>query len=123
MKRTVTLEIAGSKYRLVADADEDRLQKLAAMVNERVHELGSGSTRVASPAQLLALTALGLADDLLATQGKLARVRELTHETISKAITRIDRQIVVPGAVDAQAGAIDPQGESAPNAEPSGAPD
>lgn len=93
MKRTVTVEIAGAKYRLVADADEERLQQLADVVNERVEQLGANASRMATPAQLLALTALGLADDLLTTQERLRQIDELTRTTVTQAIERIDKRI------------------------------
>jgi cell division protein ZapA (FtsZ GTPase activity inhibitor) len=93
VKHNVTLEIAGTRFRLVADAEESHLQRLAALVNERVDELKGKSSRVAAPAQLLALVALGLADDLLCSQEKENRVRELTRTAVASAIERIDRRI------------------------------
>lgn len=97
VKRTITLEIAGSKFRLVADADEDHLQELAAVVNDRVEALGQGS-RSASSAQLLALAALGLADDLKASQSKLDEVAQLTRTAIAGAIARIDNRLEADAA-------------------------
>lgn len=91
VKRTITLEIAGTKFKLVADADEAHLQELAAVVNERVQALGGG--RSASSAQLLALAALGLADDLKTSQSKLDEVAQLTRSAISNAIARIDNRL------------------------------
>ena len=92
VKRTVTLEIAGTRFRLVADADEAHLESLASMVNQRVAELG-GQARAASSAQLLAMAALALADDLKASQDKLRQVDELTRTTIANAIARIDNRV------------------------------
>lgn len=93
MKHTVTLEIAGTKFRLVADSEEDHLRKLASMVNQRLDELEAKTPRTAAPTQLLALVALGLADDLLTAQQKVARVTELTRSAVANAIERIDRRI------------------------------
>ena len=95
MKHNVTLEIAGTRFRLVADAEDNYLHRLAALVNERVEELKSKSSRVASPAQLLALVALGLADDLLCAQEREEQVRELTRTAVAGAIERIDRRIAL----------------------------
>ncbi|MGD8863104.1 MAG: cell division protein ZapA [Myxococcales bacterium] len=100
MKRTITLEIAGTKFRLVADADEAHLQDLATMVNERVEKLGQGS-RSASSAQLLALAALGLADDLRASQAKLEEVAQLTRTAVEGAIARIDHRLAEDPATHA----------------------
>lgn len=106
MKHTVTLEIAGTKFRLVADADPQHLYRLAEIVNKRVNELRSKTTRVATPSQLLALAALGLADDLLTAEERGSRINELTRSAIVKAIDRIDRQlskdIYTPTVVDGE---------------------
>ena len=40
MKRTVTLDIAGAKYRMTSDAEEVHLQRLASMIEERIGALG-----------------------------------------------------------------------------------
>ncbi len=92
MKHTVTLEIAGTKFRLVADADQAHLQELAALVNERVAKLGAAS-KSASAAQLLALVSLGLADDLRASEKKVRDVDQLAHTAISSVIARIDSRL------------------------------
>ena len=92
MKNTVTLEIAGTRFRLVADAEAQQLQDLAALVNERVAQLHAGS-RTATPAQLLAMAALGLADDLRTTETRLARMQELTRGAVEQAIARIDAHL------------------------------
>ena len=93
MKRTITVEIAGTKFRLVADADDAHLQELAGMVNERVDKLNASGARGASAAHLLALAALGLADDLRSSQMRLTQIDELTRTAIAGAITRIDQRI------------------------------
>jgi cell division protein ZapA (FtsZ GTPase activity inhibitor) len=77
---------------LVADADEQHLKELAAIVNERVSKLGGGS-KTASPAQLLALVALGLADDLVTAERKLHEADRLTRTTIASVIARIDHRL------------------------------
>ena len=99
MKRTITLEIAGTKFRLVSDADEAHLQDLSRMVIERVERMSRGGTRVsASSGQLLALAALDLADELSAAQKKLDAVERLTRNAIANAIARIDRGLAVETA-------------------------
>jgi cell division protein ZapA (FtsZ GTPase activity inhibitor) len=94
VKRTITLEIAGTRFRLVSDADQDHLQELAAMVNERVDKLNRGGARSsASSGQLLALAALDLADELKSAQRKLQEVERLTRSAIANAMARIDSQL------------------------------
>ncbi len=92
VKHTITLEIAGTKFRLVADAEKERLEELARLVNERVAKLG-GASKSASPAQLLALVSLGLADDLRNSERKLREIDQLAKTTISSVIARIDEQL------------------------------
>jgi cell division protein ZapA (FtsZ GTPase activity inhibitor) len=92
VKHTVILEIAGTKFRLVADANQAHLEELATMVNERVGKLGAAS-KSASAAQLLALVALGLADDLKTCEKKLSDVDQLARTTISSVIARIDNRL------------------------------
>lgn len=93
MKKSVTLDIAGASYRMSADADETHLQQLAELVNERVAALGPQASRQASPAQLLAMVALGLADDLLAAQARRDHVETVTRQALARAISRIDKRL------------------------------
>jgi cell division protein ZapA len=92
-KRTVTLEIAGAKYRMTSDADEGHLGRLAEMINERIDALGPKAQRTATPAQLLAVVALGLADDLLAAERRKNEVEQTTRTAIERAIARIDERL------------------------------
>jgi cell division protein ZapA (FtsZ GTPase activity inhibitor) len=92
-KRTVTLEIAGARYRMTSDADEQHLLRLAAVVNERMEGLGIRAARTASPAQMLAVVALGLADDLLTSEQRLGALEETTRKALQHAINRIDRRL------------------------------
>jgi cell division protein ZapA len=93
VKHTVTLEIAGAKYRMTSDAEPGHLERLAEVVNQRVSALGAKAARNASPAQLLAVVALGLADDLLSAEERRKRVEELTRTTVARTIERIDRRL------------------------------
>jgi cell division protein ZapA (FtsZ GTPase activity inhibitor) len=95
MKHSVTLEIAGTKFRLVADADDDHLHRLADIVNQRVDELRNKTSHIPTPSQLLALVALGLADDLLTAEKREAQIGELTRNAVARAIERIDRRIAI----------------------------
>jgi cell division protein ZapA len=99
VKHTVTLEIAGTKFRLVADADEQHLEELAAIVNERVAKLDPGG-KLTAASQLLALVALGLADDLLTAEKKLREVDRLTRTTIADVIARIDSRLAADVPTD-----------------------
>jgi cell division protein ZapA len=93
VKKTITLDIAGAAYRMSVDADEEHLRKLARIVDERVQALGPRAQQKATPAQLLAMVALGLADDLLAANERAQRVEDSTRRAIVNAIARIDRRL------------------------------
>lgn len=104
VKHTLTLEIAGTKFKLVADADAQHLSQLAAMVNERVAKLEHAG-KSAPAAQLLALVALGLADDLTTTRKKLDEMEQLTRRTVQSVIARIDKRLSSTHT-DAESGAV-----------------
>ena len=94
-KRTVNLQIAGAKYRMTSDADEDHLHELARMINDRIEDLGPKAKRTATPAQLLAVVALGLADDLLTAERRKTEVEQATRDAVGRAIARIDERLGV----------------------------
>ena len=94
-KRTVTLEIAGARYRMTSDADEGHLHELAAMVNQRMEDLGIRAARTASPAQMLAVVALGLADDLRSADRRRDSLEGTMRQAVQHAIDRIDRRLEV----------------------------
>ena len=93
MKRTVQIEIAGARYRMSSDADENYLQRLADVVNARVEALGPKAARTATPAQLLAVVALGLAEDLEASERRHAALEAKTQQVVGAAIRRIDERL------------------------------
>lgn len=93
MNQTVTLEIAGSRYRLTTDADEATLKELALIVNERISALGVKANRSASAAQMLAVVALGLAEEKLEAERRCEEVETLAREAVGQAIERIDMRL------------------------------
>lgn len=93
VKRTVQIEIAGASYRMSSDADEAHLERLAAIVNDRIEALGPKAARTASPAQLLAVVALGLAEDFDASETRRHKIETQTRQIVGAAIQRIDRRL------------------------------
>jgi cell division protein ZapA len=93
VKPTVQIEIAGARYRMSSDADEAYLQRLADIVNERVRALGPKAARTATPAQLLAVVALGLAEELEASERRRQRLETKTRKMVGAAIQRIDQRL------------------------------
>jgi cell division protein ZapA (FtsZ GTPase activity inhibitor) len=103
VKKSISLDIAGASYRMMVDADEAHLRRLAELVNERVRALGPKAQQKASPAQLLAMVALSLADDLVLAQTRAQAVEDTTRRAIVSAIQRIDQRLEADmvAAVDA----------------------
>ena len=93
MKQPVTLEIAGAKYRMSSDADPEHLRRLAAVINDRIAELGAKASRSASAAQLLAVVALGLAEDLEVAEARRLKLEAQTRRVVADAIARIDQRL------------------------------
>jgi cell division protein ZapA len=77
MKRQVTVTIAGQRYVLRSDADEDSVTDLAKYVDGRIREI-QRQTRTADTQALATLAALQIAEELFG-------LRE-THETLKKKI-------------------------------------
>jgi len=102
VKRNVQIEIAGASYRMSSDADEVYLQRLANIVNERVQALGPKAARAATPAQLLAVVALGLAEDLDASERRREGLEIKTREVVSMAIRRIDQRLLADAEIAQQ---------------------
>lgn len=93
MKQPVTLEIAGARYRMTSDAEPEHLHRLAAVINDRIAELGPRAVRSAPAAQLLALVALGLAEDLEVSEARRLSLESKTRRVLGDAIERIDRRL------------------------------
>lgn len=85
---------------MTSDTDKAHLERLAAIVNERIASLGEKARLKASPAQLLAVVALGLAEDLEVAERRRQEVVARTRDVVGQAISRIDQRL----AADAAAG-------------------
>jgi cell division protein ZapA (FtsZ GTPase activity inhibitor) len=103
VKRTMTLEIGGAKFKIVSDADQSHLVELAGIVNERMQKLTDAGARSASSAQLLALVSLGLADELKTAKHKLSEADRISRSAITNAIARIDEELAADAARQAPA--------------------
>jgi cell division protein ZapA (FtsZ GTPase activity inhibitor) len=92
-KRTVQIDLAGARYRIHSDADEAHLQHLARVIDERISTLGPKATRNATREQLLAIVALGLADDLAAVDKRARALEELVRTSVRNTLDRIERRL------------------------------
>ncbi len=89
-KRPVTVEIGGVRYRFTTDASEDHLRRLASSVDERLRKMG---VRGGSPAQALAVVALGLAEDLEVAERRREELEERLDDTLQEAVAKIDHAL------------------------------
>ena len=87
---------------MTSNAEAEYLERLARIVNERVEALGPQAARTATPAQLLAVVALGLAEDLEASERQRARLEQRTRQVVSAAIARIDDKLAADAALAEQ---------------------
>ena len=91
--RTITLELAGARYRMRTDTDEAHLLHLAELVNERVESLGPKAARSATPAQLMAIVALSLAEDLESERTHREALEGRTREAIRELVGHIESRL------------------------------
>jgi len=103
-KHTVMLEIAGARYRMTSDTGEEHLAGLAAVVNERIAALGDKAQQKASPAQLLAVVVLGLAEDLNVEEECRQKLEGRVRDVVTHAIARIDERLEQDARTEDDAG-------------------
>lgn len=84
----VQLKVAGQTYKVVSSADEDELQRLAAVVDGRVAEL-SPKGRVVPP-QAVLLAAIALAHDLEEERAKREALERKTRDLLRRILMRVD---------------------------------
>ena len=76
-RTTISVEIAGERYTLRADADEEHTRRCAALVDDRMNEVSERGGVSAKNAAILA--ALSLSDELLRQRAQLSdRLQALT---------------------------------------------
>ena len=100
-KNTVSVEIGGTPYRMVTDTDADHLRRLADQVNQRIDALGAKATRAFSPAQLLAIVSLTMAEELEGLERQVSAQQEATQQAVHTALGRIDAALLAANAVGA----------------------
>lgn len=94
-RRTVTLQIAGAKYRMVSDADEAYLGRLAQAVNKRLQSL-SAKTPMPNQAQLtqlLVMVSLTFADELENAKRQLQKLETHLSKNVEREVQEVMRRI------------------------------
>lgn len=93
VKHTVTIEIAGTRYKMVSDAPPERLEELAAIVNARIEAFGPAAQRAVNQGQLIAMVALGLAEELERQKAARAELESKVRTIVEDTIDRIDARL------------------------------
>lgn len=88
VSRTIQLRVGGQTYRVVSSATESELQRLAAVVDERLQRL-TPPGRAAQP-QLILLAAMALAHDLEEERARVDSVRVRAKGALEKLLERVD---------------------------------
>lgn len=78
-KSKVTVEIFGESYALKGDAEAERIVKVAAFVDERMHKIAQANVRL-SPAKIAVLAALNIADECLQLEKDYQELLELLKD-------------------------------------------
>jgi cell division protein ZapA len=86
--RNVHLRVAGQSYRVSTSGSVEELERLAAMVEAKLSEV-TGGGRVVTP-QAMLLVAISLAHELEAERARGAAVFSRTHDTVERALARLD---------------------------------
>ena len=100
MGEPVELQVGGKTYRVVASAEEDSLQRLAGIVDERLREI-AGPGNALAPQSLL-LVAISLAHDLEDERQRRLQVESRSRETLRNVLARIDAALETADGLERQ---------------------
>ncbi len=91
MKRSITVQIAGQRYTLKSDADEDEVKALAAHVDSRIREIQK-AVRGADTQSVAVLAALQVAEDLFKERAASAALKKKIRDKSQGLLTFLERQ-------------------------------
>ncbi len=93
----VELNVGGKTYRVVATADEPTLQRLAAVVDEKLRALSTPGRPIAP--QALVLAAMTLAHELEEERVRRRQAESRTREALRRVLDRLDAALEDADAV------------------------
>jgi cell division protein ZapA len=91
MKRSVHVVIAGQRYTLRSEADEDTVRDIAAFVDKRMKEI-QRQTRTADSQALAILTALQIAEDLFEERDATADLKKRIRDKSESLLRYLERE-------------------------------
>lgn len=96
MRHAVEVEIAGHRFQLKTDADEEHVRQVAAYVEAQIRAL---EARGAAPQthRLALLAALNLAEELFREREARARLRDRARSVVRTVLAELSRLAPKPG--------------------------
>jgi cell division protein ZapA len=94
--RSVGVEIAGQRYAIRSDADEEYVHTLARYVDDKIAD-ARRATRTVSTHQVVILAALNIADELFREQRSRAEMKQKISERVHRALERLEQEAKAPG--------------------------
>jgi cell division protein ZapA len=91
VKRQVAVQIAGQRYVLRTDADEDQVQKLASYVDGRIRDI-QRQTRTPDTQALATLAALQIAEELFGERQAQASLRKKIRDKSQALLQFLERE-------------------------------
>ncbi|HXU82382.1 MAG TPA: cell division protein ZapA [Polyangia bacterium] len=91
MKRQVTVQIAGQRYTLRSDADEDSVKQLASYVDGRIRDI-QRQTRTADTQALATLAALQIAEELFGEREAQAALKKKIRDKGQALLQFLERE-------------------------------
>ena len=89
MSQLIKVDILGNEYTLRGDLDPGLLEKVSALLNERIKEVQS-SIPSANKVHLVVLTALNIAYDYLLTKEALDQMEKMVESKSRQWINKLD---------------------------------
>lgn len=98
--RNVHLRVAGQSYRVTTSGSVEQLERLAAVVEQKLAEVNPVGRPVTPQAMLLA--AISLAHDLETERTRSAALASRAHEVVTRALAKVDALVgSLAGVADA----------------------
>ncbi len=94
MKKSVTVEVAGQRFTLKTDAEDEYVRSLARYVSGKIEEVKRGA-RTVSTHSMVVLAALQIADDLFQARRSEQELRQKVREK-SRTILEVLRKEALP---------------------------
>ena len=101
-RRTIQLNVAGQKYRVVSSVGEEELHRLAGIVSLKLSEVAPPGR--AQPQQAMLLAAIALAHEAEAERGRRESLERRTCDLLRRVLERIDDALGPSGETEAADG-------------------